>query len=309
MDVALKQRLVGALVLVALGVIFIPMILDGSAQRARQESTIEIPQPPDMRFETRRLALNPDRMESTTTEPSTPVPTPQSGDPVPEVVVADPRIEDAPGRNVILEQTLDSETNSVESAPDPVTPVNEEPEPEEPNDEVRPTPGVTGWALQLGSFGKRANAQRLVEQIQELGISAYSETITMDSGTVLYRVRAGAFATQDDALDAGDKITQVLPEIEASLRQLAPGDDGEEDAPLAGFMVQVGSFADQSNAMELRDRLRNAGYSAHLDQTQQQGKRRYRVRVGPEIERADAQELQRQLKAAMKLNGIIVTHP
>ena len=307
MDVALKQRLVGALVLVALGVIFIPMILDGSAQRARQESTIEIPQPPDMRFETRRLALNPDRMESTTEEPTTPVPTPQSGDPVPEVVVADPRIEDAAARNVILEQSADSQ--AVESAPEPLVPVVEEPEPDEPSTEVQPTPGVTGWALQLGSFGQRANAQRLVGQIQELGISAYSETITMDSGSVLYRVRAGAFATQDDALDAGDKITQVLPAIEASLRQLAPGDDGEEDAPLAGFMVQVGSFADQSNAMELRDRLRNAGYSAHLDQTQQQGKRRYRVRVGPEIERVDAQELQRQLKAAMKLNGIIVTHP
>jgi len=47
MENSLKQRLVGAVVLVALGVIFIPVLLDGSGFRARRDRDVEIPAKPD----------------------------------------------------------------------------------------------------------------------------------------------------------------------------------------------------------------------------------------------------------------------
>jgi DedD protein len=48
MDKALQQRILGAMVLVALGVIFIPALLDGSGLRSREVSTIAIPPPPEL---------------------------------------------------------------------------------------------------------------------------------------------------------------------------------------------------------------------------------------------------------------------
>jgi len=47
MEKELQQRILGAIVLVALGVIFIPALLDGSGYRSREERSIEIPPPPE----------------------------------------------------------------------------------------------------------------------------------------------------------------------------------------------------------------------------------------------------------------------
>lgn len=47
MEVSLQQRIVGAIVLVTLGVIFIPALLDGSGYKARQVQDIEIKEKPE----------------------------------------------------------------------------------------------------------------------------------------------------------------------------------------------------------------------------------------------------------------------
>ena len=65
MDPALKQRLLGAAVLIALAIIFVPMFLSNSPQK--QESTtvnLAIPPEPDHKFEVRTLPV---------AEPSAPV--------------------------------------------------------------------------------------------------------------------------------------------------------------------------------------------------------------------------------------------
>lgn len=46
MDAALQQRIVGAIVLVTLGVIFIPALLDGSGYKSRQVQDIKIKEKP-----------------------------------------------------------------------------------------------------------------------------------------------------------------------------------------------------------------------------------------------------------------------
>ena len=47
MDKQLQQRLVGAVVLVSLGVIFIPALLDGAGYKSRHSRSIEIPMEPE----------------------------------------------------------------------------------------------------------------------------------------------------------------------------------------------------------------------------------------------------------------------
>jgi DedD protein len=46
MDKMLQKRVVGAIVLVALGVIFIPALLDGSGYKSRHQKAVEIPPKP-----------------------------------------------------------------------------------------------------------------------------------------------------------------------------------------------------------------------------------------------------------------------
>jgi DedD protein len=47
LDKALQQRLIGAILLVALGVIFIPVLLDGSGFKSRNSRSIEMPAEPE----------------------------------------------------------------------------------------------------------------------------------------------------------------------------------------------------------------------------------------------------------------------
>ena len=55
-----------------------------------------------------------------------------------------------------------------------------------------------GWAVQLGSFSSRANADQLAEWCREQG---YGVRVLpgQDSGRTLYRVRVGPYASRDEA--------------------------------------------------------------------------------------------------------------
>ena len=69
MDKALKQRLVGASVLIILAVIVLPMLLSGRSDTLKQESRqIELPpKPEELSIETRRFPVGiPDKTSKTT---------------------------------------------------------------------------------------------------------------------------------------------------------------------------------------------------------------------------------------------------
>ena len=55
-----------------------------------------------------------------------------------------------------------------------------------------------GWAVQVGSFSSRANADQLAEWCREQGYGA-RVLPGQDSGRTLYRVRAGPYASRDEA--------------------------------------------------------------------------------------------------------------
>ncbi|MFY8133757.1 MAG: hypothetical protein ACOVKS_02005, partial [Aquimonas sp.] len=72
MDAALKQRLIGATVLVALAVIFLPMLVDGpEAEReiAGEQLSLDLPTLPDRPMETREIPLLPTPADSAATAP------------------------------------------------------------------------------------------------------------------------------------------------------------------------------------------------------------------------------------------------
>lgn len=75
-----------------------------------------------------------------------------------------------------------------------------------------------------------------------------------------------------------------------------------------GFVVQIGAFSSAPDALAQRDALRKAGFNAFTDSVPGPNGTLTRVRVGPVMNRAEADALKAKLKAAGK-DGMVRPHP
>jgi DedD protein len=73
--------------------------------------------------------------------------------------------------------------------------------------------------------------------------------------------------------------------------------------------VQLGALKAEADATRLRDRLRSAGFVSFVDKVDANGSTLWRVRAGPEVDRAAADKLRASIRERMKLEGIIVVMP
>ena len=85
--------------------------------------------------------------------------------------------------------------------------------------------------------------------------------------------------------------------------------EGSTTVGLSAWIVQLGSFTEEDNAQSLNTKLRQAGYPSFVEPVKKDGKISYRVRVGPEIKRSEADSLLKKLKEKMQLDGIVVSYP
>jgi DedD protein len=83
----------------------------------------------------------------------------------------------------------------------------------------------------------------------------------------------------------------------------------KESKPLKAWAVQVGSFENRKNALALKDKLIKRGFRAFVERIVTQDKTSYRVRVGPEVRRENAENLQKKIEQKMNIKGIVMTHP
>ena len=188
MERSLKERLIGAAVLVVLAVWLIPLVLNGPEPAVEAESEVlELPvveSSSAVRIQTIRLDEN--------REP----PTPASRG---ETVVA---LTPNPAPEVSVSRI---ETVLPEPVPQAVT-VNElRGSSEEPHEAplVREETGSSGgeaWVVQIGSFSEEDNAQRLAQRVAGLGFNARVSTFTA-SGGAMYRVRVGPESSRERAVE------------------------------------------------------------------------------------------------------------
>jgi DedD protein len=295
MDIALKQRLVGATVLVALGVIFIPMLLDGPGSGGAGQETIRISTSPDHRFESRLLPVEP---QQTATGSDSPVAVestervPETGEPI------------SPGPAIDrVTQPAKQVTSAAVAAP----PSTKQVSPAGSLGSNADSSSAKTWVLQLGSFGNAANAARLVESLQQQSLGGYQEKVAV-GGASMYRVRIGHWPSKDQAAAAGERVSAKFPTLDISVRQVdaVAGAPPPVAAPGTGWMVQVGSFSQQQNALVLRDKLRAGGFAAAIEMTAEGA---HKVLVGPVLNRAAAESTRDQLKQKFEINGIVLSHP
>ncbi len=92
-------------------------------------------------------------------------------------------------------------------------------------------------------------------------------------------------------------------------KKLSTEVEGNTTVGLSAWIVQIGSFTEEDNAQSLNKKLRTAGYPSFVEPLKRDGKISYRVRVGPEIKRSEADMLLKKLKEKMQLDGIVVSYP
>jgi DedD protein len=212
--------LVGAAVLVALGVIFIPMILDGPGPDRVTVQT-DIPSKPEGGFASRVRPLPdaptvPERPAAPPLPSEPPAAAPEPP-PAPEPV-ATPAPEPEPAR----EPEPDPEPEPArepEPTPSPEPAPSPKPAPApEPAAKPAPAPGpqaggeVTAWAVQVGSFSSSDNAQALRERLKTAGFDAFTEPGRSADGSAFTRVFVGPEIQRDkaDALAARLQKSQGL---------------------------------------------------------------------------------------------------
>lgn len=188
-----KQRIIGALIIVSLAVIFLPMLFDEPHQE-RERQTLEIPPEP----ETRELSIDePQEPEVTDTEQGS-VPAPSENEtPASEG-------EAGGGEDLPMADNGDAE----EQAPEEPVETLDKPEPlpeEQPDTEVL----EGAYLVQLGSFGSTENARRLRDKVRESDVEAYIESFDRD-GETLTRVFAGPFVDRSAAEDAKTELDESL---------------------------------------------------------------------------------------------------
>ncbi len=177
MDRALQERVIGAIVLVGMAVLIVPVFLDGPANHSAMVSEIvTLPGQNDQKRTLHKILLNRDRTE--------PVPTnaPSSA--------AASRPETAQHE---LPAVAKTSTNSMASA-----------RMESPT----ATESSTGmWAVQLGSFSVQENAERLAADLRNQGYAAFLSRLETGSGP-LHRVRIGPQKDRDSAESVAAQLGQ-----------------------------------------------------------------------------------------------------
>lgn len=315
MDIALKQRLVGASVLIALAVVVLPMLFGGRPDENGDASQrIEVPeQPPELDFETRRFPINPGpaqaEAEAPTRDEPVSLPTPENSvtESPPEVLAQQP--DAAPG------EAGDQPPQTVPESPPPGTePVAEEEEPPvavvtpEPLPQVA-TQGRGRYVVQVASFGSLNNARRLSEQLTAQGYQVVMDKVDSDTGS-LNRVRVGPYENEAEADRAVAALRAQLPDIKPRVLDMEPGKASAVTAPsdpLVRWVVQVGSFSSAANADNLVAKLRLEGLSAYKESVRSGSATVYRVRVGPFIEREEAIGVDQRVHDRLGIDGVVMS--
>ena len=127
------------------------------------------------------------------------------------------------------------------------------------------------------------------------------------------RIRITSFDGGEEPLPetgAPSGSTDPAGVVEAPAGSAGSAGDSDAAAPLAGWAVQIGSFADPDNARRLKAQVEARGYRVVVERvTSPEGKRRMRVLVGPVRTRPAAAGQLSRLQRVDSIDGFLVRYP
>jgi Uncharacterized protein conserved in bacteria len=361
----LKTRLLGAAVLIALLVIFVPMFFSSNpppATAGDQAVSLAIPPAQDSNLQTRTMSLTPGAPATagSTAAPvsATTAATPAQGDQLATVNIASRRPTDvgtdaaapkaqppagpvmgsgaSPSQPVIPLQgqggtaaatpptvKAPTKTAAVPAATPSPAPVTTPPAASASADHAL-------YVLNLSAYANANSVDHLVRRVRSLGYPVLTRVITQ-AGKQLTLVTAGPFDSRTSAEAARLKITQAIPGVPAKLVEgLGHADSNIASTPVkattttsaapataaagtppraGGYAVQLAALGSAADANALRDKLRAGGFDGFVDTVSVGGKQLWRVRAGPQTQRADAERVRDEIKAKFGIGGNVVNVP
>jgi DedD protein len=206
-DRHLKERMIGAIVLVAAAIILIPEMLSGPRSPAVASPTESSLSPASGssadggKFKTYTIDLARAATSSAAAEAPRSGNTETTSDPVKHVVATppSPTTESPPAVDVA---SVERRPSAEEVKPAPAVQQTPSVQHAKPEESATARPGAakspptrvattdSGWAVQVGSFGVRATSDRLANELKQAGFPAY--VIAFQAGNqTMYRVRIG----------------------------------------------------------------------------------------------------------------------
>lgn len=335
MDTPLKQRLIGAIVLVALAVIFLPMLVKGPAPDSGVANVpLSAPDAPaDGQFQTRELPLVTPAGGATGLQSgvSTTQLLQDAAAPA-EAAVADTSPAVAAGNYAVSFGAYGSQADAnaviaflkkaqLPGFSEPAT-IN----------------GRQAWRVRVGPYADRAQAEAARLEAVKVRNDVKAEVVTLDAraDSAVAAAPAPPSATSAAAAAAAATVkTETLPPEPVAAAKPAPKPEAPRPEPKpaaskpepataaakpvavptapaassVGFAVQLGAFGQATEANALRDKVRAAGFSAFVEQVRTDKGTLNRVRVGPVANRAEAENLKAQVASKVGLAGMVRPHP
>lgn len=196
MERALKERIIGAAVLVLFVVLVVPIFLDGPPDENEIVSE-QVLLPGQESQKTQTVILERNRTE--------PVPAASAGKEVVEPA-------EKPKPEVPREQVAEKTPPVTEKKMDPAPKVAEPKPAPLPKVAVAKAPAASStgmWAVQLGSFSSKENAEKLAADLRKKGYAAFLSQLSTSSGQQLHRVRIGPQKDRESAEAMSDRLRKV----------------------------------------------------------------------------------------------------
>lgn len=253
MEQVLKQRLVGAVVLVSVGVLFLPVLFEGvpTPEEPRIETT-NIPPKPETGFNSRIIPLEGD---ATVTLPAPPA-TPAAPESTPAAIPATPPppVPKAGSTRNITADTTTTPASAGANKPATVSKPAEKPLPNKsPERSAADKASADKLKLENPPGGKTPLEQNLANKSPPPPTPATAKSSTPEKseqrvGVTAWVVQLGSFSSEQNARELE---TRLQKEGYAAFVEKLYASDGQK------FRVRIGPELLRAKALEVRDKVEN----------------------------------------------------
>lgn len=302
MEPALKQRLLGAAVLVALAVTFLPLlVMDPAPASGAADVPLDVPEAPEGDLRTVELSM---------TDPASPG----------SRLDAPPAAPDAPAPAAALVPAPAADGDYAVSFGAYATAADAE----RVVGSLRASQ-LAGYQEQVDRNGRSVHRVR----IGPFASQADAEAARLRAAHVRDDVGARVVVLDAAGPATGAPVAAPAPSAPPSVRTTDPQakpaatpapppapvapapaqPPGQKAAAGVGFAVQLGAFANSVEAEKVRDRARAAGFPAFVEQVRTDSGTLSRVRIGPVADRAEADRMRIEASGKLGIDGFVRPHP
>lgn len=262
MDQALKQRLIGASILIALAVIFVPMLLDEPVQED-ETASLNIPPQPQAPVRTRRIPVPDDNVDESVAG-ERPVANTTAGNASANSASTNPNRYPAPEPRTTPPSSNNTASAAVSAA-----------------DQIVQDVGVA--MRRPDNENTSSSSQNQPNETAASNTGSSRDAAPAEPASVAQSNRNEASSADDEAERQDTIINNSPPVATNAAASLLTPDENQASGriPEDQWSLQVASFGAAENASRLAKRLREMGYNPNLDTVYRGGSPLHRVRVGP----------------------------